>query len=688
MLFLLNRADLPTMQLLEQELGRARLAWVVELHHRPTDEVIAHLREIRAAGCMLDAAQMSRELIAQRVRDLLHSGRHVVLLPPAEADRVEPPHPPASLTQLSESLRLPMQALRSGQRQGAAGAESVLRFLPRQLPGEGVGLRVQMQWAEAAAEAAAQAWHALPESPGEALLHALLEHPDAVLTDGVDDSSTRYRDLLAPALVLRRDLSRLSPRGRLGIVLPPGRWAVVAHAACALCGIEAVNVDYTASAEELRRIMQSAGLTRLITEQRFVQKQNRFAWPRQRDLIFIDELLSDQGGRLRLWRALLRFLPRPQLLRLLRLPSRGEEATLRFTRGTTGKPKAVPVSQQALTAALRSAQELLRLRPGEPVLCAQPLHEPGGLLFSLLLPLLAGCRLITYPDPQAAKRLRTLIRRGSVRVVALPPRRMAELLRGAERDAFAGLRLCLTTGDRLPRRLAAQAAREHGLQLSEAYGLTEATPLVAVDLRPAQAGAEPPHARGLQPAPGIALRITDPYREHELSAPQQPGLVWIKGAMVAPAYADDEEANRERHRGAWFCTGDVGHLNAEGRLVIDARKIRFSQVEGEPVPHEELEDLLLKIFKADPNAPQRQLAVVAVPDRARGERLVLLSALHKTVHPNETVSLRYSIMNEGRPSQWQLQMIVPVPYIPTLPGGQLNYPLCYEWACRAAEAQR
>lgn len=708
MLVLPNRVDMTVLTELEKALGGpGRVAWMVEESLLPSSDIMQHLRQTRAAGLLCSADRQGREVVAERVRAMLAQGRHVVLLTghPAQSTAAVA-DVPARLLSLFDGTGLPALPVYVGmlRKDGPALTVSaapydtlVMRLLPVVRASASLGATVLTAWLEAAADTMSHHPQLEKASLPHALVQALLAHPNARLIDGVDDSSVTFRELLAVSVMLMGVLRRHSSHKRIGIILPPGKFCTVANIACWLCGCVPVNIDYMAEADDFRRCAEAAGLTRFITEERFVAKQSTFAWPPPRDLIFIDRELRELGpGRIRFNAFLLRVAPAARVAAHLDLPvpAPEDEAALFFTGGVTGKPKAAPLTHRMLLANALQTLQCLQTEAGEAVLSVLPLCRPQGVVQGLLLPLLAGCDIVTYPSARAPKRLCALLRRYSVKLAMLPPALIRSLFKVAEKGSFASLRHFLSVGEKLPVDLAVQAANEFNLALYETYSLTEAAPLAAMNLPtpsvPAGQAVLPANKPGCVglPLPGVAVRITDPYRSDLVLPPDKPGLLWLKGPSLLHAYLDDEAATMSRVHGGWFCTGDIARIGADGLLCIAGRKTRYSKIGGEMVPHETLEQVLLKVLKADPTLPVRQLAVVGVPDRAQGERLILLSTLHHIMHPNDLIAIRYGIMNEGYPSLWCPERIVPVKSIPVLPDGRLNYPVCFAGACRAAGVSR
>lgn len=696
-----NRVTPAIMLELERTLGGAsRVAWLVENSLRPAAEIMQHLQQTRAAGTMfsLDTPQAQ---VVENLRRFAEQRRHLVLLcgRPMQA-RAGLSDIPARLLTYFDGSPIPVLPVYCGACN--SGPEDILtselptteptllRILPPIKPGPAQSSRVLTGWMEAAADMLQR--HPLIEQASlpHLLISALKSHPDACMIDGIDDTRLSHQDILVYAFRLARLLKRHTSHRRLGIILPPGKLSAIANCACLLAGISPLNINYRASEEDFRAVVNQTGITRFITEERFVTKQRDFAWPRTRDLIFIEQELADMSGsRMRLWRLFLRMLSPEKIAHRLRLsdsPDTDSEAALLFTDGTSGKAKGVPLSHRMLMANLVSIQSRLELMPGDRLLSAQPIYRSFGLTMGLLLPLIFGYDVVTYPAAQAARRLCELIRSYKVRLTVLTPPQMRSLFHLSAPDTFANVDYCFVVGETLPPELVTDAHRRFNLQLLAGYGLTEASPAVAFNLpSPAPKEGVPglPSARlgtvGL-PLPGVAVRIMDATRDEQLLPLGAPGMVWLKGASILRGYLNDEAATQARTRGAWFCTGDIGKLDADGLLTILGRRYRFSKIGGEVVSHEHVEMVLARVLKLAPAENKRRIAIIGVPDSARGERLILLSTVHSIPHPHDLITIRYGIMNEGYPALWCPEKIIPVASIPELDNGKLNYPACFRLA--------
>ena len=705
MLVVPNRVDLTTMLELEKALGgKNRVAWMVEASVAPGEAIMNHLRQTQPAGFSCSINQQGRDYVLSRVRQYLETGRHVVLLPG------RPLQSPASLTDvpgyllsLFDSTPLHAMPVYVGMyNYYFDGAITTcepydclhISLCPPVRAGHQLGARVQAAWMST--QVAQLQKHPLLEHPNlpQMLVEAILRHPERSLLDGVDDSALTYRDLLSAAVMTTGIIERHSAAERIGIILPPGKLGVIANLACLLAGVTAVNINYTATPEQFDHMVKTAGLTRFITDTRFTNMQRQFSWPRSRDLIYLDEELGEQGSwKLKAWTALGKWRTPQQLMQHADVASPGPEdvASIHFTGGTEDKPLGVPVTHRMLLAAVISMRCRLQLGAGHDVLLSVvPAYMPAGLVCGVLLPLLGGFDMVTYPMATAGKRLCTLVQQHAVAFAANTPAGIRAMLKAAKDGrVLSSLQYFLSVGSKLSTELAEAAQQHYGIQLLESYGTAEALPFVAASM-PAPAAPETPRLmlptarKGCvgAPLPGVAVRITGLYTPEPSATPSRPGLIWLKGPAVTRQYLGISNEDSPRMHGNWFCTGDVGFMSPDGLLTVMGRRVRFTQMGDEMIPHVQLEEILYKIYNVPQDDNERKLAVVSVPSRTGGEELVMLSTLHKEVIPSDYLTVRYGVTNLHLPASWAPRHILPVKYIPTLPNGKLDYQTCYVGACR------
>jgi O-succinylbenzoic acid--CoA ligase len=262
-----------------------------------------------------------------------------------------------------------------------------------------------------------------------------------------------------------------------------------------------------------------------------------------------------------------------------------EEAvhTILFTSGTTGTPKAAQLTVRAHLANALASNEVLRIDSLSRYLAPLPLFHVGGIAIAVRCAL-AGAEMILHErfDPEACARD---LAAGATHASFVAQTLARTLDAGGK---FPGA-LALVGGGPAPRDLLGRA-RDAGLTVLKTYGLTEAASQVACE-RPGEADGS---TAGL-PLPGTAIRI------------DAGGEIEVRGPTLMRGYLGEPPL------GEWLRTGDLGEIDARGRLVVHARRTDLIVSGGENVYPAEVEAALLA------HAAVADVAVVPWPDEALGQ---------------------------------------------------------------------
>jgi len=294
--------------------------------------------------------------------------------------------------------------------------------------------------------------------------------------------------------------------------------------------------------------------------------------------------------------------------RATRLRDQGAALVLR-TSGTSGRPKAAVLSRANLIASARASARLLGGGADDRWLVCMPLFHVAGLSM-LVRAAIAGGAVVVHPRFDAA-RVAASLDADRITQISLVATTLEQLLdarasRGA-RSAPETLRVALIGGGPASQALLARAVAA-GIPIAPTYGLTEAASQVAT--RPPEAGARGAAARelandmpndvandltadlasGLVPLPGVEVRIVD--SEGRALAAGVEGGIELRGPIVMQGYLDDPEATARALRGGWLATGDVGRLDAAGRLRVFDRRADLILSGGENVYPAEIESVL------------------------------------------------------------------------------------------------
>jgi len=492
--------------------------------------------------------------------------------------------------------------------------------------------------------------------------------------------------LLAVSIALAFWLKKNVPERRVGIVLPPGIGATIANLGVILAGKIPVNLNFSTGRSSNESAMARAGVQRLITVPALVEQIKEFPWLENR--IDIGELLKSFSPLMlkRLWLTSWLF-PVPILRRWLGLPKRGdrEEAALLFTSGSSGEPKGVVLTHRNILANTAQIGAVLGRINLDSILGCLPVFHSFGFTVTFWWPLLGGPRVVTYPSPLDAPKLVETIEKHKLELLITTPTFLRAFLRKAKPEQLSSLKMVVTGAEKLPLDLMNDFEAKFGIRVSEGYGMTEASPVVAVNLPD-----EPPSAMNPDGVlgrrvgsvgrmmPGLTARVRDPESGEELPLFQS-GMLWLRGANLFEGYLKDTDRTQDVLQEGWYKTGDVGRLDEDGFLFIEGRMTRFSKIAGEMVPHLTVEQ---KIAEAYPQLGQHEgqaLVVTGIPDDKKGESLVILSVV-----PIDQTELRKKLAELGLPNLWIPKVIKLVPAIPLLATGKLDLRACQRLAAEAS----
>jgi acyl-[acyl-carrier-protein]-phospholipid O-acyltransferase / long-chain-fatty-acid--[acyl-carrier-protein] ligase len=494
--------------------------------------------------------------------------------------------------------------------------------------------------------------------------------------DGIDHSQLSRSKLLGAAVALSRYLRKEFSDERIAIVLPASKASMVANLAVTLANKVPVDLNFTVGRAANESCCRRANLRVAISATQFMERLKDFPWPER--VLKLEELMPRLKGQIIFWWIMSIIVPAGLLLRLLEIPKEGghKEAVLLFTSGTTGEPKGVVISHRNVVGNVSQFRQLLDARENDAILASLPFFHTFGSTVTLWYPLIEGVRIVTYPNPLEAAKNAALIERYKLTFLLVTPTFLRMYLRKVEPHQLRTLRLIITGAEKLPLDLASHFEQRFGKKVYEGYGLTETAPVVSTnlpDLVPKKPGEHVQSSSRLgsvgRLAPGMAAEIREPETDQKLSL-YETGMLWLRGANIFEGYLHDPKQTSEVLHDGWLKTGDIGRFDEDGFLYIEGRLSRFSKIGGEMVPHETIESKIVDLLGLS-GRDERPLAVMGVQDEAKGEALVLLSAVDI-----DLAELRSKLHEAGVPNLWIPKQVQRVEAIPVLASGKLDLKKC------------
>lgn len=412
-------------------------------------------------------------------------------------------------------------------------------------------------------------------------------------------------EALAAALRARHGVTEGS---RVGVLCRNHRGFAEAFFAGARLGADVVPLNADFAAPQLRAVLELERVEILLYDSEFTAKVDEAGFTGGRVVVSgrgdaevptVDVLIAYGDPE----------APRP----------RAAGAIVIMTSGTTGTPKGAPrqvgggAGPLALAGlVLPGLRDLARFRPpprsGGPIVVAPPLHHVFGLT-ALLAGIAYGSPIVLAErfDPEQTL---TAVSRERAAVLCVVPtmlKRIMDLPRSVVDGQDTGsLRMIITGGSALPPALGSAVLDSFGDVLYNAYASTEVGPVslaTPADLRVAPGSVGRPHAFA-------SLRILD-----DSGKPVEPGVVgriFVRHPFLFAGYSGG--GGKEVIDGH-MSIGDVGHLDADGRLFVDGRDDDMVVSGGENVFPQEVEEVLLE------HDAVADAGVVGVPDEEFGQRL-------------------------------------------------------------------
>ena len=265
-------------------------------------------------------------------------------------------------------------------------------------------------------------------------------------------------------------------------------------------------------------------------------------------------------------------------------------ACLPFSSGTTGLPKGVELTHFNLASNVRQCSAMVdRLDLGENVRTFSPLpfSHIYGITVLMLMPLLRRSQVFTLAKFDLQLFLGAFPQHQIKLAFIAPPMAIAMAKHPAIEPAwFASTEVLISSAAPLDREVSIAVSERLNTKVVQGWGMTEASPLVAVS-----DGTVDPGSVG-KPAPNTEIRLVD-IETFEDVAQGETGEVIVRGPQVMRGYFSNEEATRESLVDGWLRTGDFARLGEDGEIYIVDRAKEVIKYKGYQVAPAELEAVLL-----------------------------------------------------------------------------------------------
>ncbi|MBU4128487.1 long-chain fatty acid--CoA ligase [bacterium] len=409
---------------------------------------------------------------------------------------------------------------------------------------------------------------------------------------------------------------------RIGILLGNCPEFIISYFAILKMGGIVVPLNNFLKGEELRYILNNAGVSTLIISEEYMKTVGPLR-PRLEELerivisnkSSISGTLSPKRGVAPSGLYALEELMTPEVSVTFPEVAETETAVIIYTSGTTGHPKGACLSHNNLISNITASAQAARLRPRDNFLLVLPMFHSFTTTVCILIPLYLGAKITIVESLRVfGEVIKEIIRKRPTIFVAIPAIyniltqvSLPRILTFRPLRFLNPIRLAVSGAAALPVEVLKKFEKKFGIPLIEGYGLSEASPVVS--LNPVK-GVRKPGSVGLA-LPGVDVDIVD-NNGHSLKKGEVGELI-VRGPNVMRGYYNLPRETEETLKRGWLYTGDLAKMDEESYVYIVDRKKDMINVRGLNVYPREVEEVLYS------HPAIAEAAVIGVKDKVKGE---------------------------------------------------------------------
>jgi acyl-[acyl-carrier-protein]-phospholipid O-acyltransferase/long-chain-fatty-acid--[acyl-carrier-protein] ligase len=471
-----------------------------------------------------------------------------------------------------------------------------------------------------------------------------------ILEDPVTGRMT-YKRALIGARILGQKIAPTTRKGEaVGVLLPNANAVAVTFFALQGIGRVPAMLNYTAGIANLKAACRAAEIKTIVASRAFVERARLQAVAAELEadarIVWLEDvragvtLLDKLGAALAWHRPLVKSQP-------------DERGAILFTSGSEGTPKGVVLTHRNILSNCAQVAARIDFGPGDILFNVLPVFHSFGLTGGMVLPLISGVKLYLYPSPLHYRIIPELVYGTNATVIFGTDTFLAGYAKTANPYDFRSLRYVLSGAEPVRAETRRIYNEKFGLRILEGYGVTETSPVLALNTpmfnRNGTVGRILP---GMEARLEVVPGVTEGGRLH------------VRGPNVMAGYLRAEKPGvLEPPEEGWHDTGDIVVIDADGFVAIKGRAKRFAKIAGEMVSLAAVEQMAADLW------PEAPLAVLALPDPRKGERLVLFTTEPKANKADLAIHLKGKRATELMiPAEVKV-----IPSIPVLGSGKTDY---------------
>ena len=395
------------------------------------------------------------------------------------------------------------------------------------------------------------------------------------LAVNADGSRVSFVTALARSIALSRSLIGAAPGAgeHLGIMMPPGIEALLAHFAVWFAGRVPVDIDTSDPPATVGSIVASSNLRYVITTSAAVDSRNQDLAPA--NPLRFDDLCARIGSmRVQILKVCCCIVPARLLARIfvhhdIRDVDRIATILYSYPEEPSQAPRGAMLTHHNLLSNLESLRQVFHVTRRDCILGTATFANSMSFSSTLLLPALTGARVAYVADLFATDRLGCFCRKNDVTLIPASPDLLDHLVDEVNTDDLASLRYVAVGGAPVGEKLRERFAAKFGIEPLDGYGCPECAPIISLNIPDYGVGAhrQPGRRSGTagHPLPGISVRIIDSATGVEVPQGTE-GMLLVRGPNVMKGYVD--VASSTDLTDGWYRTGERASVDSDGFLRI------------------------------------------------------------------------------------------------------------------------